>query len=120
MIRVEIELSEDGVLKRIKANGHAGWNVRGRDIVCAAASSLIRTAGGLLFNEKKLCCRGNVQENPGIITLEIREKPESLRLWIKGVSDFLLKGLLDLEKEYSKNIEIRVMKMTDREESNGS
>ena len=117
---MDIELSKDGVLRQLTAEGHAGWSVRGRDIVCAAASSLIRTAGGLLFSEKNLWCAGNVQENSGRITLEIREKPESLRTWIKGISDFLLKGLLDLEKEYPNNIELRVYKMMDREESNGS
>jgi uncharacterized protein YsxB (DUF464 family) len=43
---VEIHLREDsrGRLSSFYANGHAGWEDDGRDVVCAAVSALLQSA----------------------------------------------------------------------------
>lgn len=57
MIQARFERSQDGKTLVFSVNGHAGQNVHGCDVVCAAASILATTLGQLvlfLHDEKKL------------------------------------------------------------------
>ncbi len=57
MIQVRFERSSDGKTMLFSVNGHAGKNVHGCDIVCAAASILATTLGQtvlFLHDSKKL------------------------------------------------------------------
>ena len=51
MIVADFSKSAKGFRMRIK--GHAGYDEEGRDIVCAAASSLVYALCGYLLNFKK-------------------------------------------------------------------
>jgi uncharacterized protein YsxB (DUF464 family) len=44
MIRVVIYKAREGEITGFKVTGHAGFNARGKDIVCSAVSALAQTA----------------------------------------------------------------------------
>ena len=48
MIQVRIIRSKNGMLRSCEAKGHAGFDKKGFDIVCAAVSSILRTVLALL------------------------------------------------------------------------
>lgn len=97
------------MLRSLCATGHAGWEVKGRDIVCAAASSLIRTAAGLLHSEAEVVSAGESPVLPGRLLIRVESASESILPWLDGIRDFLVKGLLDLEREFPRNIEIAII-----------
>ena len=43
MIKVSIK-KEDNIVKNVKVEGHAGYGVKGTDIVCASVSSIVITS----------------------------------------------------------------------------
>lgn len=50
MIKVKIGKDKDGVLKHFVVSGHAGYDRQGRDIVCAAVSTVSYTTVGALMD----------------------------------------------------------------------
>lgn len=48
MINVRISRDATGFIRQFSVKGHAGYAARGRDIVCAAASTVAYTAAGAL------------------------------------------------------------------------
>ena len=83
----------------IEISGHAAYSDYGRDIVCASVSSIIYTTINGIMNidssaidfidEKKM-------------TIKIKKHTEVIDILIKNMMDLLL----DLEKQYPKNIKI--------------
>ena len=112
MIKLDLYLSGDRCLNRFKAAGHAMSGIKGEDILCAAVTVLLRTAAAVLFNEKSLGAHGSAA-NPGEMEIELfvtsREKIE----WLQGVTDFLVKGLHDLKKEYPGKLEVNILTNTE-------
>ncbi len=107
MIIIDIKLSKNNTIKSFKASGHALFSKFGSDIVCAAVTCLLRTTANLLNNEKKIKVRGKSEE-PGQMEMFLIKYPEDRQEWIIGITDFLIKGLLDLEKEYPKRLNINI------------
>ena len=116
MIRIEIVLASKGTLKSLSAEGHAYWDIRGRDIVCAAATVVLRTAAGLLFSEPGVITKGAQSGATDSMKIRVEKSPEHKRQWLRGITDFLIKGLLDLEKEFPQNMEIAIIEETRAEE----
>lgn len=44
MIEVEVKCDKEGHISRFEVSGHAGYDVPGKDIVCAAVSAVVQTA----------------------------------------------------------------------------
>lgn len=107
MITLTLQLHPDGCLAAVRATGHAGWGKRGEDIVCAAAAALVRTAGRLLEAEPGLQAAGEAPF-PGRVSLSLEKPPEERRERVRGITDFLVRGLLDLESEYPDNIAVEI------------
>ena len=42
MITIRIGKKEDGVITKVSVSGHAGYDVAGKDIVCAAVSTVVQ------------------------------------------------------------------------------
>ncbi len=99
MIELRVNLHRDGSLKGFQASGHAGSGKKGEDIVCAAVTILLRTAARLISGEKALETRGEAP-GPGEMTFFLISMPAEYREWVKGITDFLLDGLLDLKDEF--------------------
>ena len=105
VLRVRLELSKDGLLRRFDAKGHAGADL-GRNVACAAATVLLRTAG------RECAARGIVESGsaaqPGEMAMVLRDTGDDRGGWLRGVTDFLLRGMSDLQKEFPGKVALRV------------
>ena len=98
MIEVRARLGADGVLARVDSSGHSGTGGRGQDIVCAAASVLLRTAYEALGQVPGVRIEGSAPE-PGSLWFSVRDFRAEDSDRLKGIGDFLLTGLSGLERE---------------------
>jgi len=107
MISVQAVLNENGCLNEIYLEGHAGYAGKGGDIVCSAATALIRTAGRLLSGRTGVFLE-DIQLEPGGLGFRIGRTENDLQEWLKGVSEFCLLGLRDLEDEFPDNLTVHL------------
>ena len=99
MIKISIKRENKSVYE-IVIKGHADYDTLGKDIVCAAVSTMaITTINGILSLEDSL----DYEDNSGL--LEIRTKE------ITDINQKLLENMIimleELKTQYPKNIEIR-------------
>ena len=102
---MRVLVSPRGLLQAFEADGHAGASGAGRNTTCAAATSLLRTAG-------KLCAdRGLVEAGgrlgAGAMNMRLGAVSVEDEAWLRGVTDFLLRGLDDLAREFPLEILVR-------------
>ncbi len=102
-----MELFPDGCLASFRAQGHSENGPAGRNIACAAVSQMLRTAGRLLCAAEGLQAAGSA-DAPGEMRLSVPRDAKVDRAWLRGVTDFLLKGLGDLAAEFPREIAISV------------
>jgi uncharacterized protein YsxB (DUF464 family) len=107
VIHLRIMLRPDGCLEAFQASGHSTQGGRGKDIVCASVTVLLRTAGRLLEAEPGLQARGEAPE-PGEMSLRLAQATEAQRDRIRGITDFLVRGLLDLRSEYPDIVSLEI------------
>jgi uncharacterized protein YsxB (DUF464 family) len=105
-LRVDLALSPDGLLRRFEARGHAGVVRSGSNIACAAATVLLRTAG-------RVCAEHGVPHEGGAgvrgeMKLVVAPGASSEIGWLRGVTDYLVRGMNDLQDEFPKEIALRV------------
>ena len=106
MVRILIALSPGGLLRRFEAEGHAGAAVRGQNVACAAVTTLLRTTGRLCV-ERGITLAGGAGE-PGEMRLILSAGAAPEGGWLRGVTDFLLRGVKDLQEEFPKEIALRL------------
>ena len=110
MINIKIYLGKDGIISEINASGHAEDARKGNSIVCAAASSLLRTAAKLTERENDIKLTG-AAEKKGVLFFKITDYPENKHKWLKGVTDYLILGLEDLSSEYPDDCKIYIKQL---------
>jgi uncharacterized protein YsxB (DUF464 family) len=113
LIRVDVALAEDSLLKEFLVDGHSGFSLKGTDIVCAAASALVRTF--LELNEAEpgvVACQSAEKEGRTEWTLESVDPQAHSRY--EAWSWFLLRGLEDLAREFPDHIKIQYRRHTGR------
>ncbi|HOE99928.1 MAG TPA: ribosomal-processing cysteine protease Prp [Spirochaetota bacterium] len=107
MIGVTVEIDDKDIVRQYSVKGHGGFDDIGRDIVCSAVSVLSLTSC--------LSIRDVVGEN-----IEIEDdvdffykvgyyKSEDCDL-LKGISLFLLNGLIEISKKYREYIDLRIVR----------
>lgn len=99
MVSVFIKKEED-VIKNIKISGHAMFDIKGKDIVCAAISSMITiTVNAILeFDESSI----NFEQKNEFNLTNLKKDDITNKLL-----NNLVNHLKELEKEYKKNIQIK-------------
>ena len=98
MIKVNIKAKE-GNINSIKISGHAGYDAYGKDIVCAAVSSItITTVNALIKLDENAI--DYVQNDD--LTITIKKHDEVTCVLIQNMIDLLE----ELEKDYKKKINI--------------
>lgn len=98
MIKVSVKV-KDGSINSIKISGHAGYDVSGKDIVCAAVSSItITTINALIKLDENAI--DYVQNDD--LTVIVKKHDEVTSVLIQNMIDLLQ----ELEKDYKKNIKI--------------
>ncbi|NLT12360.1 MAG: ribosomal-processing cysteine protease Prp [Clostridiaceae bacterium] len=81
MINVTFSVTEDGLIRSLSVKGHARFDEYGRDIICAASSTLFQTAIHAL---EELCGLANFYS----IAQDVQRSPSKLDL----PNDELMKG----------------------------
>lgn len=103
MIRVHV-LYHNDIIESISINGHANYDYAGKDIVCAAVSTMaITTINNILTLDNKAI---TYDTNEGNLSITVNSDNE--------VADKLLNNMLnmlkELELDYPKNIKIGGLK----------
>lgn len=106
-LAVHLRLDDQGILSYLNAEGHAGNEIAGSNIPCAAVSVLLRTAWEVSASMDSVKLAGKA-EKPGFLTIEIVEYPDSRRDMLKGITEFLLVGLRGVKKDYPDRLEIMI------------
>lgn len=107
MVEVSLEVDESGLVRVVRAAGHAGGFRKGRNPVCAAASVLLRTFLRWLEEEKLIRVEGEAPA-PGYVFAKIGSVPIEIAGPYEGASRYLIGGLTDLADEDPDQIELRI------------
>ena len=99
MIKVNVKKNND-IINELVIKGHAGYDVHGKDIVCAAVSSMaITTINNIIALDDSIY----YEENSGLLIIRIKEDTEVNQKLLNN----LVRMFTELETQYPKNIEIR-------------
>lgn len=101
MIKVDV-IKDSNVIKQVKVHGHAGYEVKGKDIVCAAVSSIVITSCNaiLKLDDKAI----ELEQKEGLIKLDnVREDDVTNKLLIN-----MIDMLKELETEYKKYVIVNI------------
>jgi uncharacterized protein YsxB (DUF464 family) len=91
-------VSPDGLLRAFEAVGHAGSGPRGGNVACAAATTLLRTAARVCAG-RGIAIGGGAGER-GTMRCIVKATDSVDAGWLRGTTDFLLRGLQDLRDEF--------------------
>ena len=99
MIKVNVKYNNNKVYELV-IKGHAGYDVHGKDIVCAAVSSMaITTVNNIIALDDSI----DYEENSGLLIIRVKRDTEVNNKLL----DNLVRMLTELKSQYPKNIEIR-------------
>ena len=99
MIKVNVKRNDNKVYELV-IKGHAGYDVHGKDIVCAAVSSMaITTINNIIALDDSI----DYEENSGLLIIRVKRDTEVNNKLL----DNLVRMLTELMSQYPKNIEIR-------------
>lgn len=94
MIKINIKENE------ILLEGHALYDINGKDIVCASVSSITITTVNALLRYDKSCI--SYQEKDGFLKITINKKDNFINMLIENMIDLFR----SLEKQYEENIKV--------------
>ena len=99
MIKVNVKRNDNKVYELV-IKGHAGYDVHGKDIVCAAVSSMaITTINNIIALDDSI----DYEENSGLLKIRVLKDTEINEKLLNN----LVNMLSELVSQYPKNIEIR-------------
>ena len=99
MIKVNIK-NRNGKVYEIVVKGHAGYDDFGKDIVCAAVSTMaITTINNIICLDDSI----DYVEDSGLLKISIKKETDINQKLLNN----LIMMLEDLKNQYPKNIEIR-------------
>ncbi len=99
MIKVNVK-KNNGIINELVIKGHAGYDVHGKDIVCAAVSSMaITTVNNIITLDDSIY----YEENSGLLKIRVEKDTEINQKLLNN----LIRMLEELKMQYPKNIEIR-------------
>jgi len=108
LIDIRITIDNDGNLSVLKAEGHSMLAEKGSNIVCAAVSAQLRSVVRVLETGREVDARVSADE-AGF--LELIVKPETgSNSWLTGVTDVLLAGLLETERDFPDECSVKLFK----------
>ena len=105
MITVSVALSNEGVIEELLAEGHAGFGLKGTDVVCSAFTVLLRT-----FVR-------TIEASPGVAWKVLADDADRFHLAVTGVisgaalqyrgwCEFVLRGFEDLSGDEPRRVRI--------------
>ncbi|MCM1322033.1 MAG: ribosomal-processing cysteine protease Prp [Bacteroides sp.] len=101
MVHVRLMRGTDGKLRACTASGHAGYSVRGSDVVCAGVSTLMRTTLAVLEKQPGIVLEFGGQSERGKLEFHVTESGLcKCGGVLKYAADFLAAGFSALQEEY--------------------
>ena len=101
MTTVLLVCGSDGCFKSCSAKGHAFFAARGRDIVCAAETHLLRTALSVLEKTKGIGLSCDASERGSLaFGVEVEGHSAELAERLRCTADFIREGISSLSQEY--------------------
>ena len=98
---IKVKLTKNGdCLNKITISGHANYDEFGKDIVCASVSSIVITTINILLSLDKDSI--SYDNTKGLI-IDILKDDDTT----KKIINVLVSNLLELERAYPKNIQIK-------------
>lgn len=99
MIKVDIK-KNNGIINQVIIKGHANYNEYGKDIVCAAVSSLVLcTINGIIALEGNTITTDYYKDT---LTILIDKSTKNNNILINN----MINSMKQIENDYSKNIKI--------------
>ena len=99
MIRVTVVTDGSGVLEEVTATGHSFAFAQGENIVCAAATILLRSAARLLDSDKNIRVSGGIGLR-GQYEFKVKVLEDGKNEYARAVGDYLKQGIADLQREF--------------------
>ena len=97
---IKIIIKRNDSIEGITIKGHANYDEYGKDIVCAAVSSIsLTTCNAILSLEETIECN----DNNGLLTIKVIKNTDITEKLLNN----MIEMLKELEGQYPKNIEIR-------------
>jgi len=118
LLRVQIQLTRAGVIRSIRAQGHAGYAPSGSDIVCAAATALLRAAARTFERKAGIVVTGGA-ERRGEMALDVISIADGVSEWAAGASETVVQGLADIAAEFPDAVSVEI-EQEEEKERNGS
>ncbi|MFC4356025.1 ribosomal-processing cysteine protease Prp [Chryseomicrobium palamuruense] len=107
MIRVVFNRNEAGSIQSFSMSGHAEFDVRGKDLVCAGASAVAFGAVNSLFENAKIEPIIDQGKDGGYLAIEIPPvEDEMTKFRIEVILETLRTSLETIEKDYGQYIKI--------------
>lgn len=107
MITIDIKRNSKNEIFSFSLNGHAGYDVNGKDIVCAAVSAVTNMVL-IGLNEKLQIDLEFEKSDGGYLKVELSEKTESEKMRNAQVLlESMVEEFLDLETNFSKYILVK-------------
>ena len=110
MTEILLVCTKDKCFKHLTAKGHASFAEKGKDIVCAAETMLLRTSmevleqteGVILKTDKS--SRGNLEFFVEDFTVTDKDEILKIKERLRCTADYLRNGLYGLSQEYPNNV----------------
>ncbi len=112
MIEIRIAVSENGILKSLRAEGHSLSAPKGSNIVCSAVSVLLGSSLRALKSGGN-CSPDIKNEQDGFLEFSVDTETQHNGR-IGGITDMLLAGLLEIERDYPGECRIELIKSSNR------
>ncbi len=118
MTEVVVSFGKDGVIKKLQANGHAGFSRKESDIVCSAVTVLIRTAMQILSQTENITFNADSSSRGTLaFCVDIEEnlagpKRAETEARLRCVADFLRTGISSISESYPKNVLLREIQIS--------
>jgi len=113
MIEVIVVLSSEGAIGELIAEGHAGFALKGADIVCSAFTVLLRTFARTV--EASPGVSWNVRgDRPGCFHVVVSTVSPVVAEQYRGWSEFVLRGFEDLARDFPGQVRIQYGKDSGR------
>ncbi len=92
---------KNGEITGFKVSGHAGYDMFGKDIVCAGVSALTQSA--LLGLDRCAKRRFDLDIASGKLTMDLEGKPDTLT---QAILETMFLGLVEIAGNYPKSVRV--------------
>lgn len=99
LVHIHVSLDGEGVVRRVRAVGHAGNTVAGGNLVCAAVTVLLRSLFESWYRYPRLALEGQAPET-GVLGFDLQQYEAAQTTALRASGDVLLTGLAGLQREY--------------------